>query len=152
MGTGHRAVLDGSAFLLPYGGAAAGKTAAVADCCQRISGFACKAQYDVTICKSVVITGFLGVLFAMLSFVQVPQWDNDWTKCSVSVPDTACHWYVVNPDNTFGKGFSWITAPEFDVAALRDIGLQHEVTVAQGYQTTVELMNSTSSIKYGDDY
>jgi len=46
----------------------------------------------------------------MLSFVQVPQWDNDWTKCSVFVPDTACHWYGVNPDNSFGKVFSWITA------------------------------------------
>ena len=120
--------------------------------CNRISGFAWKVQYAVTTCKCVVITGFLGALFAMLSFVQVPQWDNDWTKCSVFVPDTACHWYVVNPDNTFGKGFSWITAPEFDVAALRDIGIQHEVTVAQGYQTTVELMNSTSGIKYGDNY
>jgi len=147
MDLGHRAVLDGSAFLLPFEGPAAGE-----DSCHRVSGFDDKVQYDVTTCKSAVLTGFLGVLFAMLSFVQVPQWDNDWTKCSVSVPDTACHWYVVNPDNTFGKGFSWITAPEFDVAALRDIGLQHEVTVAQGYQTTVELMNSTSSIKYGDDY
>jgi hypothetical protein len=80
------------------------------------------------------------------------QWDNDWTKCSVAVPDTACHWYVVNPDNTFGKGFSWITAPEFDIATLRDIGIQHEVTVAQGHQTTVELMDATSGLKYGDDY
>jgi hypothetical protein len=35
---------------------------------------------------------------------------------------------------------------------LRDIGIQHEVTVAQGYQTTVELMNATSDIKYGDNY
>ena len=120
--------------------------------CDLFSGLDGEVQYAVTTCKGVVITGFLGVLFAMLSFVQVPQWDNDWTKCSVFVPDTACHWYVVNPDNTFGKGFSWITAPEFDVAALRDIGIQHEVTVAQGYQTTVELMNSTSSIKYGDNY
>ena len=121
-------------------------------CCNRIPGFAWQVQYAVRTCKCIVITGFLGALLAMLSFVQVPQWDNDWTKCSVFVPDTACHWYVVNPDNTFGKGFSWITAPEFDVAALRDIGIQHEVTVAQGYQTTVELMNSTSGIKYGDNY
>ena len=58
----------------------------------------------------------------------------------------------MNPDNTFGKRFSWITAPEFDVAALRDIGIQHEVTMAQGYQTTVELMDATSDIKYGDTY
>ena len=54
-----------------------------------------------------MFSNLLGFLFAALSFVQVPQWDNDWTKCSVAVPDTACHWYVVNPDNTFGKGFSW---------------------------------------------
>ncbi len=93
-----------------------------------------------------------GLLFAALSFVQVPQWDNDWTKCSVSVPDTACHWYIVNPDNTFGKGFSWITAPSFDVDALRDIGIQHEFTVAKGYQTTVELMNASTEVKYGDNY
>jgi predicted secreted protein len=99
-----------------------------------------------------MILSFLGFIFAALSFVQVPQWDNDWTKCSVFVPDTACHWYVVNPDNTFGKGFSWITAPEYDVKALRDIAIQHEVTVEQGYQTTVELMNAESGLEYGDDY
>jgi hypothetical protein len=67
-------------------------------------------------------------------------------------PTPLVNWYVVNPDNTFGKGFSWITAPEFDVAALNDIGTQHEVTISQGYQTTVELMNANSNVKYGDDY
>ena len=75
-----------------------------------------------------MIFNFFGFLFAALSFVQVPQWDNDWKECSVFVPDTACHWYVVNPDNTFGKGFSWITAPEYDVEALQDIAKQHEFT------------------------
>jgi len=30
--------------------------------------------------------------------------------------------------------------------------VQHEVTVAQGYETTVELMNASSAIKYGDNY
>jgi len=99
-----------------------------------------------------MLATLFGFLFAALSFVQVPQWDNDCTKCSVAVPDTACHWYVVNPDNTFGKGFSWITAPEFDIATLRDIGIQHEVTVAAGHQTTVGLMNATSGLKYVDDY
>ena len=68
-------------------------------------------------------------LFAMLTFVQVPQWDNDWTKCSVSVPYTACHWYVVNPDNTFGKGFSWITAPSYDV----------EASEASAFSTNIQL-------------
>jgi len=99
-----------------------------------------------------MFSGLFGFLLAALSFVQVPQWDNDWTKCSVAVLDTACHLYVVNPDNTFGKGFSWITAHEFDVATLRDIGIQHEVTLAAGHQTTVELMDATSGLKYGDDY
>ena len=99
-----------------------------------------------------MITSFFAFIFAVLTFVQVPQWDNDWEKCSVAVPYTACHWYVVNPDNTFGKGFSWITATEYDVTALRDIGLQHEFTVAKGYQTTVELMNASTDVKYGDDY
>ena len=62
------------------------------------------------------------------------------------------HIWAKRTCNTFGKGFSWITAPEFDVATLRDIGIQHEVTVAEGYQTTVELMNATSDIKYGDNH
>jgi hypothetical protein len=38
------------------------------------------------------------------------------------------------------------------VKTLRDIGMQHEVTVAQGYQTTVEMMDADSTVKYGDDY
>ena len=42
--------------------------------------------------------------------------------------------------------------PECDVAALRDIGAQHDITVAQGYQTTVELMDASSKVKYGDNY
>ena len=99
-----------------------------------------------------MITSLFGFLFAALSFVQVPQWDNDWQECSVFVPDTACHWYVVNPDNTFGKGFSWITAPEYDVEALQDIAEQHEFTVQKGYKTTVQLMDADSDVKYGDDY
>ncbi|WP_315856421.1 hypothetical protein [Synechococcus sp. J7-Johnson] len=52
----------------------------------------------------------------------------------------------MNPDNTFGKGFSWITAPKYDFEALQDIAAQHEVTVANGYQTTVELMNASTDV------
>jgi len=33
-----------------------------------------------------------------------------------------------------------------------DIGKTHDLTVAKGYQTTVELMNAESGLKYGDDY
>jgi hypothetical protein len=101
--------------------------------------------------NATVIKGLLSLLLAVISFVQVPQWDNDWTQCSVSIPDTAWHWYVVNPDNTFGQGFSWITAPKLDVAALNDIGTQHEVTISRGYQTTVEPMNAGSTVRYGDN-
>ena len=62
------------------------------------------------------------LLFAAVMWVQVPQWSNDWSKCSVDVPDTACHWYVVAPDNTFGEGFSWANAPWFSAEGLLDIG------------------------------
>ena len=24
----------------------------------------------------------------------MPQWKDDWSKCAVDVPDSACHWYV----------------------------------------------------------
>ena len=30
-------------------------------------------------------------------------------NCAVDVPDTSCHWYIVNADNTFGEGFDWET-------------------------------------------
>ena len=73
-----------------------------------------------------MITSFFSFMFAALMWVQVPQWSDDWSKCSVDVPDTACHWYVVSPDNTFGEGFSWAHAPWFSVEGLRDIGELHD--------------------------
>ena len=99
-----------------------------------------------------MFVSLFGFLFAALTFVQVPQWDVDWKECSVSIPDSACHWYVANPDNTFGKGFSWITAPSFDAEGVRDIALQHDQTIKEGYRTTVAWMDSGSSVPYGDDY
>ena len=33
---------------------------------------------------------------------------------AVDVPDTSCHWYVANADNTFGEGFDWETAPWYE--------------------------------------
>ena len=45
------------------------------------------------------------MLLGSILWIQVPQWDDDWAKCAVDVPDTACHWYIKEPDNTFGKGF-----------------------------------------------
>ena len=53
----------------------------------------------------------LNFFFAALLWVQVPQWSDDWSNCAVDVPDTSCHWYVANADNTFGEGFDWETAP-----------------------------------------
>ena len=54
-------------------------------------------------------------------WVQVPRWEDDWSKCAVDVPDTSCHWYVANADNTFGKGFDWETAPWFSAEGLLDV-------------------------------
>ena len=62
-------------------------------------------------------------------WIQVPQWEDDWSKCAVDVPDTACHWYVMAPDNTFGKGFSWKDAPWFDANGLKDIAKIQKNTV-----------------------
>ncbi|ADO98337.1 carboxylesterase [Cyanophage S-SSM6a] len=58
---------------------------------------------------------------AEVLWVQVPQWEDDWSKCAVDVPDTSCHWYVANADNTFGKGFDWETAPWFSAEGLLDV-------------------------------
>ena len=60
-------------------------------------------------------------LLASVMWVQVPQWEADWSKCAVDVPDSSCHWYVAAPDNTFGEGFNWEDAPWFDANGLQDV-------------------------------
>ena len=54
-------------------------------------------------------------------WVQVPQWEDDWSECAVDLPDTYCHWYVANADNTFGEGFDWESAPWFSAEGLLDV-------------------------------
>jgi len=54
-------------------------------------------------------------------YVQVPQWADDWAVCAVDIPDAKCHWYVMAPDNTFGEGFDWASAPWFDANGLSDV-------------------------------
>ena len=60
----------------------------------------------------------------------------DWSKCAVDVPDAACHWYVMAPDNTFGKGFSWKNAPWFDANGLKDISKIKKLTVLEELQAS----------------
>jgi len=67
-------------------------------------------------------------------YVQVPQWADDWAVCAVNIPDSKCHWYVVAPDNTFGEGFNWETAPWFDANGLRDIAPMGKESVVQQLQ------------------
>ena len=72
-----------------------------------------------------MIKSLFSFIFAAIMWVQVPQWSDDWSKCAVDVPDTACHWYITAPDSTMGEGFSWANAPWFSVEGLRDIGELH---------------------------
>ena len=67
-------------------------------------------------------------------YVQVPQWADDWAVCAVDIPDAKCHWYIVSPDNTFGEGFEWETAPWFDANGLNDVAPMQEKTVLQKLQ------------------
>tara|TARA_B100001109_G_C18446738_1_gene282579 strand:+ start:122 stop:478 length:357 start_codon:yes stop_codon:yes gene_type:complete len=67
-------------------------------------------------------------------WVQVPQWTDDWAVCAVDIPDSACHWYVANADNTFGEGFDWENAPWFDANGLNDVAPIQKQTVAQKLQ------------------
>ena len=76
----------------------------------------------VSSCLAGLILKFLLSMFlASVMWVQVPQWQNDWSQCSVDAPDVDCHWYVVAPDNTFGEGFSWDQAPWFSAEGLQDV-------------------------------
>ena len=67
-------------------------------------------------------------------YVQVPQWADDWAICAVDIPDAKCHWYVMSPDNTFGEGFDWESAPWFDANGLNDVAPIAKQTVAQKLQ------------------
>ena len=64
--------------------------------------------------------------------MQVPQWSDDWSKCSIDVP--ICHWYLTNPYNTFGDGFDWANAPWFDANGLNDIPSIDKQTAIQKLQ------------------
>ena len=68
-----------------------------------------------------MLRSLFSLVFAAVMWVQVPQWKADWSKCAVDVPDVSCHWYIVAPDNTFGEGFDWATAPWFDANGLQDV-------------------------------
>ena len=68
-----------------------------------------------------MLRSLVTLVFAAVMWVQVPQWQNDWSQCAVDVPDVDCHWYVVAPDNTFGEGFHWASAPWFDSNGLTDV-------------------------------
>tara|TARA_Y100000589_G_scaffold315102_1_gene338219 strand:- start:3313 stop:3561 length:249 start_codon:yes stop_codon:yes gene_type:complete len=67
-------------------------------------------------------------------WVQVPQWNNDWSKCAVDVPDVSCHWYVISPDNTFGEGFNWENATWLSANGLYDIPKNSTKTLVEKLQ------------------
>ena len=54
-----------------------------------------------------MLKALFSLVFAAVMWVQVPQWQPDWSECSVDTPDVDCHWYVTAPDNTFDEPFSW---------------------------------------------
>ena len=57
---------------------------------------------------------------------------DDWAVCAVDIPDAKCHWYVMAPDNTFGEGFDWESAPWFDANGLGDVAPRAK-TVVENY-------------------
>tara|TARA_B100000674_G_scaffold6941_1_gene5421 strand:+ start:671 stop:1015 length:345 start_codon:yes stop_codon:yes gene_type:complete len=77
-------------------------------------------------------------------WVQVPQWENDWSECAVDIPDASCHWYVASPDNTFGEGFSWDNSPWFDANGLNDIPTTSKKQLYKSYNQ----LNKNNSIIY----
>ena len=72
-----------------------------------------------------MLKALFSLVFAAVMWVQVPQWQPDWSQCSVDTPDVNCHWSVTAPDTTFGEGFSWENAPWFSAEGLRDVGDLH---------------------------
>ena len=44
-------------------------------------------------------------------------------------------WYITSPDNTFGKGFDWASAPWFDANGLSDVPSIDKQTAIQKLQS-----------------
>ena len=88
------------------------------------------------------------MILGSLLWIQVPQWDDNWEKCAVDVPDAACHWYVAAPDNTFGKGFSWKNAPWFDANGLKDVSKIKKSTVLEAYKIEIIYFFFFVKVKY----
>ena len=86
----------------------------------------------------------LNIFLAVTLWVQVPQWNDDWSNCAVDVPDTSCHWYIVQADNTFGEGFDWETAPWYSIEGLQDVADLHDQTLESGHLYTCLLYTSPS--------
>ena len=82
-----------------------------------------------------MLRALCSLVAAAVMWVQVPQWQPDWSRCAVDVPDVDCHWYVVAPDNTFGEGFDWASAPWFDAGGLHDVARLNDTmaSIAGGY-------------------
>ena len=76
----------------------------------------------------------LNFFFAATLWIQVPQWSDNWNNCAVDVPDSSCHWYIVNADNTFGEGFDWESAPWFDANGLQDVAKIDKKSVVEKLQ------------------
>ena len=85
-----------------------------------------------------MLQGLFSLVLAAVMWVQVPQWQNDWSKCSVEAPDVDCHWYVVAPDNTFGEGFDWANAPWIDA---------HELLYAGNFNNTMNRIHEQGLTK-----
>ena len=75
------------------------------------------------------------IFLAVTLWVHVPQWNDDWSNCAIDVPDTMCHWYIVQADSTFGEGFDWASAPWFDANGLSDVPSINKKTAVQKLQS-----------------
>ena len=95
-----------------------------------------------TLSQHLKMLPLLNIFLAVTLWVQVPQWNDDWKNCAVDVPDTSCHWYIVQADNTFGEGFDWETAPWYSIEGLQDIADLHDQVLSEGNQYTVESLQS----------
>ena len=67
-------------------------------------------------------------------WVKVPQWEADWSKCAVDVPDSSCHWQIAAPNNTFGEGFNLENAPWFDTNELKEVAEIEKESVMEKLQ------------------
>lgn len=102
-----------------------------------VQGLKSKKTHQQTKNALVIMTPkLLALMMVMVVLVQVPQWQETWTQCSIDAPDVDCHWYVTSEQLDADIVFDWQAEAWYETEKLISIGkLKTPISVLKKGQT-----------------